>query len=371
LKKAFDTVNHEILIQKLERYGIRGLALQWFRNYLSDRKQFIQHGDMKSTLRHVTCGVPQGSNLGPVLFLLYVNGLPQVLENTTSTLFADDTTLKATGENSNILQTKMNADLELTAIWFEANKLTLNINKTAGCHFRPQSAGVLSGIMIENQSINIVKSVRYLGLYVDEKLCWSDHIKVLTNKVNKYVGMLARVRNHLDSKSLKILYTSLVHSSLMYGIELWGNACNSALEPLFRAQKKLLRTISFKPRRQTTAPLFFKWKIRPLPLEIKFRLALLSRDVILNEQKYGIQIEQDHHHQYPTRFVKKNLPIPTTRTKRYGTQGIIYVIVKIYNELPTEIKNIPNTCPNMFKSHLDKYLWQKYIEDNELNSSDS
>jgi hypothetical protein len=359
LTKAFDTVNHEILLKKMERYGIRGVPLQWFNNYLYNRQQFIQSGELSSNIKITSCGVPQGSNLGPVLFLLYVNDLPQALVNATPSLFADDTTLRNSGRNARELRQKMNEDLEIVAMWFIANKLTLNISKTNGCHFRPRNSQKVTGIHIAGQEIEMHESVKYLGIYVDEKLSWSDHINKLTQKVNMYSGILGRIRSSLDNQTLRTIYMSLVHSVITYGIELWGCAFPTTLRPLITAQKKLIRVISKTSYRHSTSPLFCFWKIRPIKYEIHLRHSLLSYDIVRRGNR-SLEVITEHTHNYPTRFSKTNLPLPRTRTRRQGTSGILNTIVKSYNNLPDDIKDIPIIQFRYFKAKLSEHIYGSY-----------
>ena len=130
LSKAFDTVNHNILLRKLEFYGIRGLALQWFKNYLTGRKQYVLYNNTQSSRQYITCGVPQGSVLGPLLFSIYINDIPNCLKHSKSIVFADDTTIFASCNNMNTLYNNMNDDLANLINWFKANMLSLNIAKT-------------------------------------------------------------------------------------------------------------------------------------------------------------------------------------------------------------------------------------------------
>ena len=130
IKKAFDTVNHNILLSKLGCYGIRGLALSWFQSYLSNRKQICKVNNSLSTFQNITCGIPQGSNLGPLLFTIYINDLPKSLEITEPAMFADDASLTATGESSFEIEYKLGVEIQNVKTWLDANKLTLNKEKT-------------------------------------------------------------------------------------------------------------------------------------------------------------------------------------------------------------------------------------------------
>ena len=135
LQKAFDTVNHNILLSKLEHYGIRGTALEWFKSYLSERKQYVSVNGANSSYLNVTCGVPQGSVLGPLLFLIYINDLPRSSPKLAFYLFADDTNIFCEAENLDMLQKVVNKELKKVKMWLDVNKLSLNVGKTNFFHF--------------------------------------------------------------------------------------------------------------------------------------------------------------------------------------------------------------------------------------------
>ncbi|CAB3985200.1 Hypothetical predicted protein [Paramuricea clavata] len=181
LKKAFDTVNHKILLSKLGCYGIRGLALSWFQSYLSNRKQICKVNNSLSTFQNITCGIPQGSNLGPLLFTIYINDLPNSLEITEPAMFADDTSLTATGESSFEIEYKLGVEIQNVKTWLDANKLTLNEEK-------PEYMLIGSGkrlkqirndpiIKIRDHIIKRVYKKKVLGLEIDDKLQWTKHVE--------------------------------------------------------------------------------------------------------------------------------------------------------------------------------------------------
>lgn len=181
-----------------------------------------------------------------------------------------------------------------------------------------------------------------------------------------YVGIISKIQSHLNHRSLKLIYFSLVHSTLLYGIELWGAANKTTLQPLIVAQKKLIRIISFKPHFTTTPPLFINAQIRPLIEEITFRNAILSVNVINNLNDYDLPITTEHAHQYPTRYVNNNLPVRRVRTVRYGSKGILSSIITNYNDLPDMIKELNPIRKNLIKKWTSHFLWNKYVESQNL-----
>lgn len=364
LKKAFDTVNHSILLRKMKAYGIEGIPLDWFKSYLTDRQQFVSNKGIQSTNKSVSCGVPQGSNLGPLLFLIYINDLPNVLKHSASVLFADDTTLYVTSQDNDSLREKMNEDLQLISNWFQANKLTLNINKTCFCHFRSPSKPEITGLQINGQPINYSPSVKYLGIHVDYQLSWKNHIEKLVSKVNMYLGIICRIKNHLNISTLKTIYHALIQSSLSYGIEIWGHALPTTLKPLITAQKKLVRVILNQNSTASTYPLFTRLGIRPLQEEITYRSSLIALDIANHPDKYDFQIVRQHQHAYTTRFAQHQLPIPQSRTVRYGNKGLLSTFVHLYNSIPNEIKQINPHRENLIKRKLSKHIWNLYISRN-------
>ena len=211
-KKAFDTVNHYILLNKLEFYGFRGVVNKWFQSYLTGRNQYLSINGINSSLKAISCGVPQGSVLGPLLFLLYINDLPYCSNRLVFHLFADDTNILFSSKNLDLIQTTLNIELKNVSQWLNANRLALNIEKTNFVVFhspKKKPHKVLS-ICIDNQSIREATSVKYLGVLIDSTLSWRPHISELSKKIAKSVGIISKLRHYLNTDILISIYYSLI-----------------------------------------------------------------------------------------------------------------------------------------------------------------
>ena len=191
LKKAFDTVNHDILLHKLEHYGIRESALDWFKSYLSDRKQYVHLSDIDSEMKGITCGVPQGSVLGPLLFLIYINDLPNISKKIKFYLFADDTNIYLESHDLQSLEKTMNKELEKLFEWLCINRLSPNISKTNFIIFCPVNKPKIPvTILINKEAIDEVTQVKYLRILIDSQLTFKQHIGELNKKVAIAIGIL-------------------------------------------------------------------------------------------------------------------------------------------------------------------------------------
>ena len=275
LEKAFDTVNHENLLAKLDHYGVRSVANDWFRSYLSNRKQLVDLGSGSSSLKNVTCGVPQGSILGPLLFILYINDMRHALKFSVVHHFADDTNLLYSHKNQKTLRKNVNYDLSLLFEWLCANRLSLNVKKTEFIIFRPPRSYLKDRVTLTLNRCKIFEStkVKYLGIILDSRLSWKHHIFELSKKLSRSVGMLYKMKNlGCDHKILLSLYFSLFQSHLSYGLVAWGSSTYS--KNLFLIQKKAIRAISGLTFSDSTTDSFTNFKI--LNLEKLYRLKLAS-----------------------------------------------------------------------------------------------
>ena len=218
LQKAFDTVDHEILLSKLNHYGVRGLSNQWFRSYLTNRQQYVSISGVDSMKRPVNHGVPQGSVLGPILFLIYINDLHYALHNSQTNLFADDTCLLSSDSDLQSLETKVNSDLARLSSWLRANKISLNVMKTEVLLFRSRQKPVSYSIKLklDNFQLKFSTCVKNLGLFLDEYTSWNSHFDQLAKKLGRANGVLSKLRYFVPVCILKTLYYALFHSYLSY-----------------------------------------------------------------------------------------------------------------------------------------------------------
>ena len=202
LAKAFDTVPHEILLEKLYRYGIRGTAYELMKSYLSKRKQIVQYRGVTSEQQEIERGVPQGSILAPTCFILFINDLPNIAEFMELVIFADDTNLFFSDKDKSQLRKKIKHDLSTLVEWFRSNQLSLNVKKTNYMLFSRHKEK--NNIDKEDIEIKQVEKTKFLGLILDDKLRWQDQMDVINNKVAKAIGILhgGRSNNGLLRKGL-------------------------------------------------------------------------------------------------------------------------------------------------------------------------
>ena len=239
LSKAFDTIAHDILFKKLKRYGIRGVCLDWLRSYLKVRPMQVRGNCLNefdpTPNVPLNIGTPQGSCLGPLLFLLYCNDLYLNLETIGCILFADDTTLYYSHKNLKYLNWCVNQDLVVVTDWFKANKLTLNKKKTVAIHFAPNKKSDKSiELFIDKTVIPLVDHAKFLGLWIDSKLDWSVHTEKLISKLFGRIGLLNKCTNFLHAHALQILYQAQVLSHIRYGIGIWGNTVPQKVHKILR-----------------------------------------------------------------------------------------------------------------------------------------
>ena len=243
LKKAFDTVDHDILVDKLNVYGIRGVANKWLQNYLTNRKQYVVIDDHSSDLLDMTCGVPQGSVLGPIMFIIYINDICNVSDVVKCVSFADDANIFCSERNLTDLQLTLNRELGKLFVWFSVNKLSFNFSKTNYILFRNRSADTDLNICINTINVTRVQSSKFLGIIIDENLNWKPHIQLFKSKLSKTLSIIYKSSKLINYDGMLTLYCSLFLPYLTYCCEIWGNTYATNVNCIYVIQKKVVRII--------------------------------------------------------------------------------------------------------------------------------
>ena len=337
--KAFDTVDHSILFQKLSCYGIRGLAHDWLVSYLTDRKQFVSFDGTSSNLTELQCGVPQGSVLGPLLFLLYINDIANVSKLFYMILFADDTSALLSGRNISVLENMINDELINVVKWLDCNKLSLNVSKSHFIMFTTKKhLNQDVNIVLNNQRLTKLESTKFLGVYVDCKLNWKNHIQYLKGKIARGIGILKLCRKYFTKSTLVTLYYSFIYPHLFYNLEVWGAACCTHLSCLEKLQKRCIRIITSSRWDAHTAGLFKTLQILPLSQLYSLKLLVFLYKYLngnLSSLFSNYFIRNNEMHNYPTR--SGNLfSVPKANTD-LRKRTLRYSAINIYNSLYSTI----------------------------------
>lgn len=359
LAKAFDTVSHEKLINKLDNYGIRGVCSELIRDYLNDRRQVVSIKSDNSEEKIITYGVPQGTVLGPILFQIYINDMLQLDIPGKIISYADDTVLVF--NDISWEEVKLKAEIGLWQIknWLNNNLLTLNETKTKFITFSLNSSGKsnLNNIICHNckeptrcgncqDFIENAENIKYLGIHLDQFLKWDTHIDILTGKLRRLLHKFYQLKQILKIQQLINVYKALVESLLTYGIIIWGCAYGTALSGLNIVQKHILKIILGKPKRYSTSKVYEESNV----LDVEGLFILNTINYIQKNPKFLNKI--NHIHQTRAN-INHNLTTPKPKKTSY-LKFIDYIGVKLYNNLPNKIKEIKRYA--LFKSESKMYV---------------
>ena len=357
--KAFDTIDHSILLAKLHKYGIHMDAHKWLTNYISHRTQFVCIKGCFSNKAQLHCGVPQGSILGPLLFLIYINDLCNISKIFSPIMFADDTTLVLSNSNFESLIRDANNGLGAFVKWFKINKLSLNIKKSNFIIFSGKKVynKDLSKIEIESIQMPQVASTRFLGIIIDESLSWREQIFDVCRKVSKSIGIIRRVRNLISKKCLLTLYYSLIYPYLSYCNIVWGSTFTTSLQKIKILQNRFVRLATRSVWDATSAPLFLQLQILNIYDINKYLICLFMYQIF----SIGLNVP-DHFksyfaansqfHSYSTRQAQALHPPKYLKSR---SQFLLkYQGVKVWNRY----SYIASNCRSLaiFKKHLRESL---------------
>ena len=349
--KAFDTINHKILLHKLKYYGVSGEPLKWFENYLTNRKQYVQYKNKTSSEQIITTGVPQGSILGPLLFIIYINDIAKITKNFKFTIYADDTTLieplctftHPSSGNKHKLSKEINAELEKIVEWLALNKLSLNAKKTKFMifhHKQKSIENIVPKLMINNVVIERVKVFNFLGVTIDEHVTWKPHAQKVAAKIACTIGTMKQLKHFLPANIMKTLYNSLILPHISYGIILWGKE----LKRINKLQKWAIRTIDVAKYNAHTEPIFKRLHL--LKAQDIYKLTAIKvfhkyKNNKLPSYFNGMFEYLPSTHNHNTRYRNRRRDTPSTISASHSPRFTIPKIIETLDE--SSVTSFPST----------------------------
>ena len=346
LSKAFDTVNHQILMDKLEHYGIRGKAHELFKSYLSNRKQFVTIEKCKSQTRSISCGVPQGSVLGPLFFLIFINDLPNCCPSGNVRIFADDTNVFFHSKNIDELITMGRNILTELNTWLGANKLTLNTEKSSFIIFKSAKKKILQlpeHIEFLNYKIKRTTHIKFLGLTLEQNLTWNHQINEICNKLKRLFHIFYNIRDYLSKENIKTIYYTLIYSRIKYGITLYSQAPKRQIKKIQILQNQLLKVLSGKKYRFSTNELHNEFNLLKVTDIAKQETVSFVHNYFSNSLPPVFDNYYETFatcHNINTRSGSKIIKPPKIKTDM-GAFSIKVKGAKLWNEIHNDLKTIP------------------------------
>ena len=359
LKKAFDTIDHEIILQKLAKYGVDQDALKWFKSYLTNRLQRCYVNNHLSSVSPLNCGVPQGSIIDPLLFLIYINDLPNCLSLGSPRMYADDTNVTFAASDMLGLETQINTELKNINLWLRANKLSLNVAKTEFMAINSrQKLHSLNdktiNVNVEGVKINQTDHSKALGLNIDENLSWKEHINSVSKKVASSIGALKRIRPFISMHTAIKIYKGLIEPHFDYCIVVWDGLSQQLSEKLQKLQNRAARVITKSSYNTNSSYLLnsLSWD-NSLVRRTKKRANLMYKCVNKLAPNYLCNMFTPRALSFDLRDASQKLCLPKPRTD-YLKRSFSYSGASLWNDLPEDIRTTKSL--RNFKRRIDKWL---------------
>ena len=368
LSKAFDCLNFDIFLSKLEYYGVDGTPLALIKSYLNNRYQYVQFENCKSDLLEVKTGIPQGSILGPLFFSVLINDIVNSSNKLSFLMYADDTTIYFNLEDFPALnrEQEINKELEILNTWFQLNKLTLNVEKTKCMFFHKRRAVPPINISMNNMPIDIVPHFKYLGIILDTHLSWKTHVAMVTGKLSKINGILNRLKYNYPTNVLLTIYKSLFVPHINYGSLVWGQNFNS----ISKLQKKVIRTVTHSNYIAHSEPLLKELNLLSVKDLMDLKLIIFLHKLYDNKLPIYFDKYMPFLEARETKYNLRPHPLPVPPVAHaFAESCLLYKLVKIKNDLATYHKLIHEKIVKRTHTHsafsnyvvnimIDKYSYE-------------
>uniref|UniRef100_A0A3B3DCY4 Reverse transcriptase domain-containing protein n=1 Tax=Oryzias melastigma TaxID=30732 RepID=A0A3B3DCY4_ORYME len=361
LSAAFDLLDHELLINKLNSYGFETSATEWIKSYLDNRSFTVLFNGSYSEKQKLCCGVPQGSCLGPLLFSIFMNDLPFVLKHATIALYADDSTIYMSGTNAHHLSQDLNDELRAVENWFNVNRLVINAEKTKcmmlGSSYLLKDSPVLN-LSVSGSPIEQVSEAKLLGVVVDSKMTWNNQIKQILGKMGRSMAMVRQCQKYMPGNIKKMIVESLVLSHLDYCATIWSNTTESNLNKLQIAQNKAARLALNCPFTTSITTMHHQLGWLSVRGRIKYLLINLIHNIIINKRPeilYSNLCFFSDVHQHSTRQSSESRFLLPSCRSGYGQGRVQYRAMVAWNSLPQYLVKQINT--NNFSKRLRLFIF--------------
>ena len=348
-KKAFDLVDHQILINKMEIYGIKDEALMWFDSYLTNRKQLVSVHNNMSDFKQISCGIPQGSILGPLLFLLFINDLPLYTDKVSTDLYADDTTLYNVQDSIEQIENNLQSALNSLHIWCKNNGMILNSSKTKVMLVttKQKRQGLNTDnldLNFNNESLNMISNDKILGVYVDNNLTWTDHIKHLTKKIASNIWLLSKIKKFLPQAHRVQFYKSYIQPHIDFCNIVWGSSSESNKLKILKLQKRACRIIldynvaDFTDAMKSLKIMTIYDRLYLRKAKVMFKVYNNTTPGYISE---NFKLRNDVNTSIHLRSSSAGCFIPPKPKTEYFKHSLRYSGCLVWNSLPVEVKNAP------------------------------